>query len=165
MIDEVKWHKVYLGVGSNIGDKMGYIKLALCKLEECGYIKEIKCSSLIETEPYGGVEQDVFINGAIELYTTLSQYDLLDFLHDIEKEARRERKVHWGPRTLDLDILFYDDLVMDEESLSIPHKDMENRTFVLEPLMELCPDLYNPRTKKTVKEMLDELRSKESSLC
>ena len=118
----------------------------------------MRCSKLLYTKPYGGVKQEDFLNGAIELETLLTPYELLDFLHELEKEAGRERKIHWGPRTLDLDILFYEDFVSDDPKLTIPHPDMENRLFVLEPLMELCPYYINPINQKSVKQMLKELQ-------
>ena len=152
-----KWHRIYLGVGSNMGDKMGYINGALCQLNSNPKIKEVRCSSIIETRPYGGVEQDNFCNGAIEAKTLYTPMELLDALHDIEKAANRERKIHWGPRTLDLDILFYDDVVMSTTELTIPHMDMANRDFVLIPLLELCPFYVNHAENLTVKQMYERL--------
>ena len=106
---------------------------------------------------YGGVEQDDFLNGAIELETLLSPIELLHFLQKTELEAGRERKIHWGPRTLDLDILFYEDVISQTKELMIPHPDMQNREFVLKPLTELCPYYMHPLFHKSVKQMLEEL--------
>src|SRR5699024_2987577 len=117
-----------------------------------------RVSSFIVTPPYGGVEQGDFLNGCLELRTRLEPMELLELLHGIESAAGRERLVHWGPRTLDLDILFYDGLVLDSSELTIPHPDMANRAFVLVPLSELAPQLRHPLTKKTVRQMLDELK-------
>lgn len=111
----------------------------------------------METLPYGVVEQDNFVNGIIEIRTLLAPEELLQELHRIEQMEGRERKLHWGPRTLDLDIIFYDDLVYDSEDLMIPHIDMENRYFVLKPLSELAPNFRHPITHKTVAQMLAEL--------
>ena len=152
------WKKVYLGIGSNIGDRKAYIEQALKRLGDREEIRRVRCSKLLYTKPYGGVKQEDFLNGAIGLETLLTPYELLDFLHELEKEAGRERKIHWGPRTLDLDILFYEDFVSDDPKLTIPHPDMENRLFVLEPLMELCPYYINPINQKSVKQMLKELQ-------
>ncbi|MCR4850455.1 MAG: 2-amino-4-hydroxy-6-hydroxymethyldihydropteridine diphosphokinase [Lachnospiraceae bacterium] len=154
-----KWSEAYVAVGSNMGDKKGNIKKALCQLENDDHVKDFVSSKLIKTKPYGGVEQDDFLNGAVCFKTVYDPYELLDILHELEHEAGRVRSVHWGPRTLDLDILFYDNLLIDSEDLKIPHIDMENRDFVLSPLMELCPEKLNPRTKKTVMEMYNELNS------
>ena len=113
----------------------------------------------MESEPlaYGVVEQDNFVNGMFEIRTLLAPEELLQELHRIEQMEGRERKLHWGPRTLDLDIIFYDDQVYASEDLVIPHIDMENRYFVLKPLSELAPNFRHPITHKTVAQMLAEL--------
>ena len=151
------WKKAYLGIGSNLGDKRKYIEEAVGKLKKQEQIRKVRCSKLIVTKPYGGVEQDDFLNGAIEIETLFSPMELLVFLQQLEREAHRERKVHWGPRTLDLDILFYEDVISNDPKLLIPHRDMQNRRFVLEPLSELCPCYVNQLLQKTVYEMLKEL--------
>lgn len=149
------WHQVYLSIGSNMGDKKVHLDFAAATLKGMSKIKDIIVSDYIQTEPYGGVEQDMFLNGAVALQTIMTPEELLTVLHEIEAKAGRERLIHWGPRTLDLDILFYDDLVMDSEDLIIPHIDMQNRTFVLEPLAQLCPGKVHPVLRQTVKQMLD----------
>ncbi len=148
------WHLAYIAVGSNLGDKEAYIRRgveALSRKEKC--VVE-RVSELIVTKPYGVEEQPDFLNGMIELRTLLFPQELLDVLHQVEQEANRERNMRWGPRTLDLDIIFYDDCVVDQEKLQIPHPDMENRQFVLKPLAELAPYLRHPLNGKTVKQML-----------
>ena len=100
-----KWHTAYIALGSNIGDTKGYLDFAVKSLDGRKDCQVQKVSDYLVTKPYGGVEQDDFLNGALELKTMLEPEELLDVLHEIEKEAHRERKVHWGPRTLDLDIL------------------------------------------------------------
>lgn len=151
------WHKAYLAIGSNMGDKEQYLNQAVEALSKDVDFKGVKTSKWIVTEPYGGVEQDEFLNGAIEVETLLSPQALLERLHAYEAQADRERLVHWGPRTLDLDILFYDKITVNETDLVIPHIDMANRRFVLEPLCELAPAYLHPILKKTVKQMLDAL--------
>lgn len=151
------WKLAYLGIGSNLGDKQGYIQKGIDGLKENPMVREVKCSKILVTPPYGGVEQDDFLNAAIELKTLLTPYALLDFLHKLEAEAGRERKIHWGPRTLDLDILFYQDFCSNDPALTVPHPDMQNRKFVLEPLNELCPWQHNPVTGKNVRQMYLEL--------
>ena len=94
-----------------------------------------------------GVEQEDFLNGCLELETLLTPQELLEELHRIEQEAGRERKIHWGPRTLDLDILFYDKELIETEDLIIPHVDLENRYFVLKPLAEIAPNFRHPMTQ------------------
>lgn len=154
------WHTVYLGLGSNLGDSRQYLQTALEKLSASDQIRGVKSSEWIRTKPYGVLEQPDFLNGAAVMETLLTPWELLDFLHEVEAEAGRVRKERWGARTLDLDILFYDDNVIDSERLTIPHADMINREFVLAPLAELNPHLRHPITGETVQEMLKKLRQK-----
>lgn len=151
------WHEVYLSVGSNMGDRVAYVRYALASLESDRRIKEIRISSLIETEPYGYTSQAPFVNGAIGLKTLYTPYELLDALHRIEAGAGRTREIHWGPRTLDLDILLYDDRILEQADLIVPHADMANRMFVLQPLSELCPGKVHPVLRKTVLQMRKEI--------
>lgn len=152
-----EWHRAYLGVGSNMGDKAQYIQNAVDALKKHPLIAVRRVSELIVTEPYGGVEQDDFLNGAIEIETLLTPHELLDALHEIEAAADRVRELRWGPRTLDLDIIFYDKLVYEDDTLVIPHQDMENRRFVLEPLSTLVPAYRHPVSGKTVAWLLNAL--------
>ena len=152
-----EWHEAYIAVGSNMGDSRGHIAKALGQLEKHKDIQVTKVSGLLETLPYGGVEQENFVNGMFEIRTLLTPEELLRELHKIEASEGRERKIHWGPRTLDLDIIFYDDLIYSSEDLVIPHVDMENRYFVPKPLSELAPNFRHPITHKTVAQMLAEL--------
>lgn len=152
-----KWHTAYIALGSNMGDREQYLQTAvesIGKKEDC---RVEKVSSFVRTAPYGGVEQDDFLNGCMQIRTLLTPRELLEFLQEIEKQAGRERKIHWGPRTLDLDIIFYDREVIEEEDLLIPHVEMQKRDFVLIPLREIAPFLRHPITGKTVGEMADEL--------
>lgn len=155
------WHRAYIALGSNLGDSENYIGEALSELEASSDIRRIRRSSLRYTKPYGVIQQPDFLNGAAELETLLTPQELLAYLQELERRAGRERKEHWGPRTLDLDILFYDDLIMDSEALTIPHADMQRREFVLAPLAELNPHLRHPLLHLTVQEMLDRLQSAE----
>ena len=152
-----EWHEAYIAVGSNMGDSREHIARALGQLKNSKNIRVEKVSELLETLPYGGVEQENFVNGMFEIRTLLTPEELLRELHKIEASEGRERKIHWGPRTLDLDIIFYDDLIYSSEDLVIPHVDMENRYFVLKPLSELAPNFRHPITHKTVAQMLAEL--------
>lgn len=154
------WKKVYLGIGSNLGDKEAYMENAVSRLKADKKIRAVRTSDWIVTKPYGGVEQDDFLNGALSLETLYSPSELLHLLQSVEKEAGRERKIHWGPRTLDLDILFYEDFISDEAELMVPHPDMQNREFVLRPLDQLCPYYEHPLLHKTVRQMLKELEEK-----
>lgn len=151
------WHTAYIALGSNMGDKEQYLKQAVKALNEAACCEVTKVSSFVATKPYGVTDQDDFLNGCLILRTLLSPRELLAVLHRIEQEAGRERVIHWGPRTLDLDIIFYDDLILEEDDLCIPHVDMHRREFVLKPLHEIAPYKHHPCTHKTVREMLEEL--------
>lgn len=151
------WHQAYLAIGSNMGDRGEYLEAGIAGLKACPDIRVKKVSSIITTKPYGGVEQEDFLNGCLLAETLLTPGELLEKLHEIEHAAGRERKVHWGPRTLDLDIVFYDKLVYEDEDLIIPHVDMQNRRFVLEPMAEIAPNLRHPLLQKTMTQLLSEL--------
>jgi len=155
------WHRAYLGIGSNMGDREAYLSGAVRAMEAHPLMAVTHVSDWIVTKPYGGVEQGDFLNGALEIETLLGPEELLDALHEIEQAAGRERIVRWGPRTLDLDILFYDGLCYRSGDLVIPHPDLENRTFVLEPLAAIAPFLRHPASGATVKELLHRLKEKE----
>lgn len=154
------WHRVFVAMGSNMGDKQGYLDGAVQAMRDdpCMRIKQI--STYYVTEPYGDVEQDDFLNAAVELETLYAPDELLDVLHNLEAAAKRERLIHWGPRTLDLDILLYDDLVQDAYDLTIPHPDMHNRDFVLKPMAELAPHVVHPIMHKTMQQLLHALENK-----
>ncbi|MBS6195844.1 MAG: 2-amino-4-hydroxy-6-hydroxymethyldihydropteridine diphosphokinase [Clostridiales bacterium] len=147
------WHTAYIALGSNMGDKKGYLDMAVKMLGEQPDCQVRAVSDYLVTEPYGGVEQDDFLNGALELRTLLEPEELLERLHEIERAANRERKVHWGPRTLDLDILLYDNRVVDTPELTIPHEEMHLRDFVLIPLEQIAPWVRHPLNGQTVKQM------------
>ncbi len=153
--------QVFLGIGSNKGDKLKNIRNAISSLKETQGIELLAISSLYCTSPVGPQGQDWFINGAISLKTGLSPWDLLERLMSIEEGLGRIRDRPWGPRTMDLDILFYGDLVIDQTGLTIPHPHLHKRAFVLVPLMELAPDLLHPVFKKTISQLLEGLRSDE----
>lgn len=111
------WETAYLSIGSNMGDRKAYLEAAIEELKKVETIREIKVSEIIETEPYGYTDQDKFLNAAIGFETLLTPDALLSVCHEIEKKGKRERKIHWGPRTIDLDILLYGDCVMHTETL------------------------------------------------
>ncbi|MDK2786321.1 MAG: dihydroneopterin aldolase / 2-amino-4-hydroxy-6-hydroxymethyldihydropteridine diphosphokinase [Thermotoga sp.] len=148
-----------IALGSNLGDREMNLKTALVKMKERGMYIE-KLSSFVETEPYGYTDQPKFLNAVCLVETDLSPRALLNTLLAIEREMGRVRTVKWGPRVIDLDIVFYEDLIVNEEGLIIPHPDAHNRLFVLEPLSEIAPDLVHPVLKKTVQELLIELKQR-----
>lgn len=156
---EREWHDVIIALGSNMGDREGYLNGAVEKLNAVRGCRVKKVSDFIETPPYGVTDQADFLNGCLEMETLMYPHELLDELHRIEKEAGRERIIRWGPRTLDLDIIFYDDMIQQDDDLCIPHVEMHKRDFVLKPLCGIAPYKRHPVTGKTVKEMLDEVNS------
>lgn len=155
------WHRAYVALGSNMGDREHYICEAIDALKAHPQICVTKLSDIIETRAYGGVEQADFLNGALELETLLAPEELLDALHAIENAADRKRTIHWGPRTLDLDILFYDQLVYESDTLVIPHPDIVNRDFVLKPLHMLAPNFRHPVLGKSVAQLLREWEERQ----
>lgn len=155
------WSTVYLSYGSNMGDSHKLIDEAMEKLMGDASIRFIKESERIVTKPYGGVEQDDFVNGACKIETLYNPEELLDLLHKIEAEAGRVRDVRWGPRTLDLDIVLFEKKVYESEDLIIPHVDMENREFVLKPMCELAPNMRHPVLGLTMEQLLKKLQSGE----
>ena len=158
---ERQWHRAYIGIGSNMGDRMKYINEAVKQMKQEDDLRLICVSDLAETEPYGYTEQDKFINGCIGIDTLKTPEELLEYLQGLENNAGRERIVHWGPRTLDLDILLYDDIVIHGDHLTIPHPEIPKRSFVLEPLVQIAPYERHPVLNKTILELKDALEEKE----
>lgn len=151
------WHTAYLSLGSSMGDKSAYLQQAVREIDKLLGCKVVKVSELIATEPYGGAAENEFLNGAMQIRTLLTPQELLYKLHEVEAGAGRERLVHWGDRTLDIDILLYDDLVYDTEELHIPHAEMHKRDFVLIPMAQIAPYKRHPLSKKTMRELLEKL--------
>lgn len=152
-----QWTKVYAGVGSNIGNRRKYIDDAFAGIRNDRYCRNAYMSELIETAPYGYEDQQNFLNGVICFETLYGPDELLNFFHRLEDEGQRVRDIHWGPRTIDLDILFYGDEIIQKEGLIIPHKEIHLRKFVLEPLQEIAPYFVHPVFAKTVTQLLTEL--------
>lgn len=150
-------NKVYVAFGTNIGDKINNIEKALKFMEDRG-LKITKKSSIHSTEPYGYTDQPEFLNGVVEAETDLNPRQVLETLLQIEKDMGRIREFKWGPRNIDLDIILFNDYVIDEEDLKIPHPDMHNREFVLKPLSEIAPEYIHPIIKKSIKQLLEELK-------
>lgn len=157
------WHQAFVAVGSNLGERENYIQMGIEALKARKDCKVEQVSEIITTSPYGVTDQPDFLNGMIKMRTLLTPWELLRVLQETEQQAGRERLTHWGPRTLDLDIIFYDDQVIDARELQIPHPDMRNREFVLKPLAELAPYLRHPLFQKTVGQMLKELENADTA--
>lgn len=150
----------YIALGSNLGDKEKNLRRAIMLLMQQGIDVE-KVSSFISTEPYGVTDQPQFLNAVCRVRTTLAPLALLDVLLATELAMGRVRLRHWGERNIDLDLLLYEDEVMDVPRLRLPHPDMQNRDFVLLPLAEIAPELVHPTLKKSIKELKDSLLSEE----
>ena len=148
-----EWHRAYIALGANMGQESSYLDQAVEALQARFDCNVKKVADYIVTKPYGGVEQNDFLNSALEMDTLLDPWELLEVLHEIEAEAGRERLIHWGPRTLDLDILLYDDLILDTPDLVIPHKEMHFRDFVLKPMVQIAPYKRHPLLHRTIEEL------------
>ena len=152
MQSKVFFHTAYIALGSNLGDKEANLRRALELLIERG-VEIVKTSTFISTEPYGVTDQPQFLNGVCEVRTSLEPLELLHTLLDIEQEMGRVRLRHWGERNIDLDLLLYEDVVLDTPELKLPHPDMQNRDFVLLPLAEIAPELVHPILQKSIEEL------------
>lgn len=155
---ERRRHKAYIGLGSNIGDKEKYLKEAINKISDERNTEIGKQSSFITTKPWGYLDQEDFLNAVIEIETTLEPEELMDLLLKIEAELDRERTIKWGPRTIDLDIIMYDDLISSNERVILPHPRMHEREFVLKSLNEIAPYIMHPVLNKRVFTLLEELK-------
>ncbi len=149
---------VYISSGSNLGDKKANILRAIDKIKRSN-IEVLNVSSFYRTKPYGYQNQDDFYNIVIKIKTTQSPQNLLKLCLEIEKEMGRTRTIKWGPRTIDLDLLFFDKKIINTDQLVIPHPDLHNREFVLKPLLEISPQLVHPIFKKTIQDLYKELVS------
>ena len=150
-------NQLFLGLGSNLGDRRANLRRALHALEAAGAVRITAVSPVYETPPWGMTEQPVFLNLCAAGRTDLPPRDLLQMIKRIEREVGREPAVRWGPRHIDVDILFYEDAIVDEDDLQIPHPGVPERAFVLAPLAAIAPDARHPETGQTVSAMLDAL--------
>ena len=148
--------EAFIGLGSNVGDRREHLRAALRGLERLGRITRV--SSLYETEPVGFAEQGAFLNAVAAIETDLTPHELMQELLNIEAGRERVRVQRNGPRTLDLDLLFYGDEVIERPGLAVPHPRLQDRRFVLAPLCQIAPDLRHPALGLSVQELLEELR-------
>ena len=155
------WHKAVIALGSNIGDSRELIGNAVKSFRESDFFRNVMHSELIVTKPYGYTDQPDFLNGALICETLYSPHGLLDFMQTVENNAGRTREIHWGPRTLDVDLIFYDDDIIADSRLNVPHPDMHNRRFVLQPVTELAPWYRHPILGLTAAQLLERLEAEE----
>ena len=149
----------YIALGSNLGDKEKNLRRALLLLTQQG-VEVVRVSSFLSTEPYGVTDQPQFLNAVACVRTRLAPLALLDVLLATELAMGRVRLRHWGERNIDLDLLLYEDVVLDTPRLHLPHPDMQNRDFVLLPLAEIAPELKHPTLQKTIWELKEDLMNR-----
>jgi len=154
--------KIYLGLGSNLGNRLVNLTFAIDEIKKSDRCRVLKSSAVYETTPYGEIKQENFYNAVIEIETALGFFDLFHFIKSIENHAGREdvQKVKWGPRQLDIDIIFYNEFIYEGEMLTIPHKEYSKRDFVLTPLLELAQEFKHPVVKKKLKDIQFETTEK-----
>ena len=151
-------HIVYIGIGSNLGDKVEQCEKGISEILKVDRTRLLAKSSLFKTQPVGYTSQDWFVNGVIKIETDLEPLDLLRSLKAIESRLGRGETFRWGPRAIDLDILFFDEHKIETEELQIPHPLVQERQFVLTPLGEIDRNFVHPVLKKTVQELLEDLK-------
>jgi len=151
---------VYVSLGSNLGDRLQYLKGAIGRIEEAEKISIKKLSAVYETQPVGYENQGWFLNLVLEVETSLDPLSLLDHLLSIEDQLGRKREEKWGPRSIDVDILLYNNQVVDSERLTIPHPRMHKRKFVLILLAQIAPQLLHPLLKKSMSELIENCEDK-----
>lgn len=158
-----KWHKVYLSLGSNMGDKRENLLEAIKRVGELENTEVVKSSTILETEPFGYIEQDNFLNACLEVKTLLTPQEFLSSILKIELDMGRVREIKWGPRVIDIDILFYDKEIIEEDNLAVPHPWICEREFVLDPLSEIAPNYIHPLEKKTITMLARKLKEREAN--
>ena len=154
---ERKWNKVYIAAGSNLGDKEETLKEAIYKIDKRKDCVVTKVSNFYTTDPVGYEDQDQFVNCVFEIDTLQTPSELMDTLLEVEKDFKRERIIRWGPRTLDLDIIFYDDIISYDEHILIPHPRANERQFVMKPMCDINPYYVHPIYRKRVMDISSEL--------
>ena len=152
-------HTVYIGIGANLESPAKNCLKAVERLNAHSDLTFVARSSLYQSEPFGITDQNWFVNSVVQLTTSLSPEELLRVCLSIEQTMGRTRAEKWGPRIIDLDILFYDDLILKQEGLEIPHPGIAERSFVLEPMNEIAPNFAHPKLKQSIQTLLMEIKT------
>ncbi len=153
-------NKVFLGLGSNVGNKSENLKQAINSFRCDNRFENLEVSSIYETEPYGEIEQENFYNGVLSFFTNLDVEEVFKITKEFEKVIGRKKRKTWGPREIDIDILLFGNLVFENEKITIPHRDLLNRDFVIVPLLELDEEIIHPVKNKKIKMFLSDLKDK-----
>ena len=157
-------HIAYIGVGANVGDREANIRAAIEQLRASPGVEVLQVSKLIDNPAAGGpANSPQFLNGAVEVRTTLSARELLDRMFAIEKSLGRERRLKWGPRSIDLDLLLFGDQIIAEPGITVPHALLHERTFVLGPMCEIAPSAVHPALRKSMSELLAQISQSKPS--
>lgn len=155
---------VYLGLGSNIGERIRFLRKAVDLLRATHGVRVKACSPVYETSPVGGPEQPSYLNAVVRIETRLWPGELLTKIHEIEARLKRKRRIRWGPRTVDIDILLWEKRIIQSASLTVPHPRMSERLFVLRPLLDLAPDIVHPKSNSSLLRLW-QARSFEDQKC
>lgn len=137
-------NRVYLGIGSNTGDRLNNLKRAVTELNNLENTVIMECSSVYFTEPFGVKEQNEFLNAVVSVSTDIELKNLYKSIKRIEEKIGREKFYRWGPRAIDIDVLFYNNLIYSDDEITVPHKGLLERDFVIEPLLEIEPEFFHP---------------------
>jgi 2-amino-4-hydroxy-6-hydroxymethyldihydropteridine diphosphokinase len=146
--------RIFVGLGSNVGDRLLYLQQALKLLNAVPVLRLVACSSVYETEPVGNKAQPVFLNAVVEFQSDVPPQELLRAAKGIERQLGRTETEHWGPREIDIDVLYYGDVVVKDDDLCLPHPEAANRRFVLIPLKEIAASFIDPLRKRTIDDLL-----------
>jgi 2-amino-4-hydroxy-6-hydroxymethyldihydropteridine diphosphokinase len=158
-------HTAYISVGSNLGHKLDNCRAGIAALTDSAHVRLVDQSPVYRTEPVDYLDQDWFVNYVVKIRTDLDPLDLLEFIHSIEHTAGRVREtIRFGPRVLDLDIILFDDLVLDDSNLILPHPRMHKRRFVLKPICDIDPDINHPVLQQTMLSLLANLADTEQRI-
>jgi 2-amino-4-hydroxy-6-hydroxymethyldihydropteridine diphosphokinase len=146
-------HRAFISLGSNIGNRINFLRAAVREIQNNSKIDLKSISSVYETKPYGNKKQSNFLNAVIEVYTSYNLIGLFNQLKSIENEIGRSKTIKWGPREIDLDLLFYDDRIFSDKKVTIPHKDIQHRDFVLIPFCDITGDFIHPELKQKISDI------------